>query len=211
MADTGSDSADLLARARAGDPAALDEIFTCHRDRLRRMVTVRLDHRLRPRVDPSDVLQEAFLEVAERLPEYLRDPRLSLFVWLRLVVGQRLARLHRRHLGVRARDVRREVPMVEAVPEASSVSLAAQLVDDNATPASAAVRAERLRRVQEALDNLDPIDREVLALRHFEQLSRSEAAEVLGIGAAAAAKRYLRALGRLRTVLADMPGGLEGL
>jgi RNA polymerase sigma-70 factor (ECF subfamily) len=202
----------LLERVRAGDRDALNEIFTRDRARLRRMVEVRLDGRLQARVDASDVIQDAYVEVATRLEEYLNDPRLPLFLWLRLVVGERLSKLQRHHLGAQMRDAGREVSIYrQAAPAATSAALAAQLLGQHTSPTQAALRAERLRRLQEALDSLEPIDREVLALRHFEELSRSEAAQVLGISEAAAAKRYLRALKRLKELLADLPGGLEAL
>jgi RNA polymerase sigma-70 factor (ECF subfamily) len=212
MADNSSDTLDLLARARAGDPQALNDIFAGHRDRLRRMVELRLDWRLQARIDASDVIQDAFLEVATRLDEYLRDPKLPLFLWLRLVVGERLTTLHRHHLGTHMRDAGREVSLFrDALPAASSAALAAQLMGKQTSPTQAAVRAERMLRIQEALNTLDPLDREVLALRHFEQLTRSEAARALGIEEAAAAKRYLRALKRLKELLAGMPGGLDAI
>jgi RNA polymerase sigma-70 factor, ECF subfamily len=207
-----SETQRLLQRARAGEPGALGEIFARHRDRLRRMVDLRLDGRLRARLDPSDVIQEAYLEVAGRLDEYLRDPKLPLFLWLRLVVGEQLTNLHRRHLGAQMRDPRREVAFFhDALPQASSAALAAQLLGKFTSPTQAAVRAERLLRLQAAINNLDPVDREVLALRHFEQLNRAETAQALGIAEPAAAKRYIRALQRLKDALAQMPGGLEGL
>jgi RNA polymerase sigma-70 factor (ECF subfamily) len=206
------ETSELLARAKAGNLQALNEIFARHRDRLRRMVDIRLDRRLVARVDPSDVIQDAYLDVARRLEEYLRDPKLPLLLWLRFIVGERLLKLHRQHLGVQARDAGREISLYrEALPEASSAALAAQLLGRNTSPTHAAARAERMLRVQDALNNLDPIDREVLSLRHFEQLNRRETAQVLGIEDAAAAKRYIRALKRLKDTLADMPGGLEGL
>jgi RNA polymerase sigma-70 factor (ECF subfamily) len=211
MDDSAALEADLIVRARAGDPAARNEIFTRHRERLCRMVEVRLDRRLQARIDSSDVIQEAFLEVARRLDDYLRDPKLPIFLWLRLVVAERLLKLHRRHLGAQLRDAGREVSLYRKTLPASSEALAAQLLGKHTSPLQAAVRAERMRRLQEALNSLDPLDREVLALRNFEELTRAEVAQVLGIGEAAAAKRYVRALKRLRTVLADMPGGLEGL
>jgi RNA polymerase sigma-70 factor (ECF subfamily) len=202
----------LIDRARAGDRDAFNEIFTRHRGRLRRMVEMRLDWRLRPRVDASDVVQDAYLEIAARLEEYLNDPKLPLFLWMRLMVGQRLSKLHRRHLGAKMRDAGREVSLYRAaLPAASSAALAAQLMGKHTSPTQAAARAERLLRLQEALNGLEPIDREVLSLRHFEELSRSETALALGIEEAAAAKRYVRALKRLRDALADLPGGLEGL
>jgi RNA polymerase sigma-70 factor (ECF subfamily) len=176
------------------------------------MVEMRLDTRLQARLDASDVIQDAYLEVAERLEEYVRNPKLPLFLWLRLVVGERLTTLHRQHLGTKMRDAGREVSLYRgALPEASSAALAAQLLGKHTSPTEAAVRAERMLRMQEALNALDPIDREVLSLRHFEQLSRAETAQVLGIEEGAAAKRYIRALKRLKETLADMPGGLEGL
>jgi RNA polymerase sigma-70 factor (ECF subfamily) len=212
MANNSDSSLHLIERARAGDRDALNEIFTRHRQRLRRMVGMRLDQRLRARVDASDVIQDAYLEAATRLEEYLRDPKLPLFLWLRLVVGERLLKLHRHHLGTQMRDAGLEVSLYRgALPAASSAALAAQLLGQHTSPTQAAVRAERLLRLQEALNSLDPMDREVLSLRHFEELSRAETAQVLGIAESAAAKRYLRALKRLKDTLANMPGGVEGL
>lgn len=212
MDHNSADTAGLLERARAGDRQALNEIFVRHRERLLRMIEMRLDWRLQARLDASDVIQDAFLEVAGRLDEYLRDPKVPLFLWLRLVVGEQLINLHRHHLGTQMRAAGREVSLYrEALPAASSAALAAQLLGKHTSPTDAAIRAERMLRVQEALNALDPIDREVLSLRHFEQLNRSETAQVLGVSEAAAAKRYLRALDRLKDALADMPGGLEGL
>jgi RNA polymerase sigma-70 factor (ECF subfamily) len=202
----------LLEQARAGDRDALTELFARHRDRLRRMVELRLDRRLQARLDASDVIQDAYLEVAQRFDDYLREPKLPLFLWLRLVVGERLITLHRHHLGTHKRDAGLEVSLYRgALPAASSAALAAHLLGKHTSPTQAAVRAERLLRVQEALNSLDPIDREIISLRHFEQLSRTESAQALGIEEAAASKRYVRALKRLKNVLADMPGGLEGL
>jgi RNA polymerase sigma-70 factor (ECF subfamily) len=212
MTGESSDDLRLLERARGGDPGAMNDIFTRHRDRLRRMVELRLDWRLQARIDASDVIQDAFLDVARRLPEYLQTPTLPLFLWLRLVVAERLCALRRHHLGTHMRDAGREVALQGgAMPPASSAALAAQLLGRQTSPTQAAVRAERILRIQEALNALEPIDREILSLRHCEQLSRAETAQVLGIEEAAAAQRYVRALKRLKRVLADMPGGLEGL
>ncbi|HEY7308777.1 MAG TPA: sigma-70 family RNA polymerase sigma factor [Gemmataceae bacterium] len=212
MDNNSSGTAQLLERLRAGDRQALNDLLARHRGRLRRMVEMRLDWRLHARIDASDVIQDAFLEVATRLEEYLRRPALPIFLWLRLVVGERLTRLHRHHLGVQMRDASREVSLYrEALPAADSAALAAQLLGKNTSPTQAVVRAERMLRLQEALNTLDPIDREVLSLRHFEELTRAETAKVLGIEESAAAKRYVRALKRLKDILAAMPGGLEGL
>ena len=202
----------LIGLVRAGDRQALSALLERHRDRLRRMVELRLDWRLQARIDASDIVQDAFLEIASRLDEYLRGPELPLFLWLRLVVGQRLATVHRHHLGTQMRDAGREVSLYrDALPAASSAALAGQLLGRQTSPSQAAVRAERVVRLQEALNTLDPVDREVLALRHFEQLTAAETARVLDISEEAAAKRYIRALKRLKQILARMPGGLEGL
>jgi RNA polymerase sigma-70 factor (ECF subfamily) len=210
--DNSSATLDILARARAGDRAALDAIFTQHRTRLRRMVEIRLDRRLQARVDASDVVQDAYIDVFGRLDEYLADPKLSLFLWLRLVVGDRLMKVHRQHLGAQMRAAGREVSLYrDALPIASSAALAAQLLGKFTSPTQAAMRAERMMRLQDALNSLEPIDREILSLRHFEELTRQEAAQALGIEEAAAAKRYVRALKRLKEALADLPGGAEGL
>jgi RNA polymerase sigma-70 factor (ECF subfamily) len=207
MQDNSSETAQLLERARSGDEAALDELFTLHRDRLRRMVQMRLDWRLQGRIDESDVIQDAYLEASRRLNEYLAKPDMPLFLWLRFLVGERLLILHRHHLGTKMRDVRREISIFnDLLPEASSAALAAQLLGEQTSPSEAAVRAEQLLYLQEAINQLEPIDREVLALRHFEQLSRVETARVLGIAEDAAAKRYIRALKRLKDMLARMPG-----
>jgi RNA polymerase sigma-70 factor (ECF subfamily) len=210
--DDSADTTELLARARAGDKAALEALFSRHRERLRRMVETRLDRRLQARVDASDVIQDAYVELVTRLDEYLRDPRLPFFLWLRLVVGERLLKIHRHHLGTQMRDAGREISLYRsALPAASSTALAAHLLGKHTSPSQAAVRAERLLRLQEALNTLDPMDREILSLRHFEELTSSEAALVLGIEEAAAAKRYVRALKRLKVFLAALPGGQEGV
>ena len=176
------------------------------------MVALRLDRRLQGRVDPSDIIQEAYIDASARLAEYARQPDMPFFLWLRFLTGQRLVRVHRQHLGAEMRDVAREVSLYRgALPAATSAALAAQLLGRDTRPSEAAVRAERSIRLQEALNSMDPLDREVLALRHFEQLSNAEAARVLGLQESAAAKRYVRALKRLRLILDARPGGLGGL
>ena len=212
MDKTPGDATDPIDRLRGGNRAALATLYSGYRDRLRRMVELRLDPRLRGRLDASDVVQEAFLDVDRDLDAYLADPKLPLLLWLRLHVGRRLTTLHRQHLGTKMRDAGLEISLYQgALPEASSAALASMLLGRHTSPTQAAQRAERMLRVQEALASLDPMDREVLALRHFEQLGRAEAAQVLGITQEAGAKRYFRALKRLKDVLATMPGGGEGL
>jgi RNA polymerase sigma-70 factor (ECF subfamily) len=209
--DTPSETRRWLEAMAAGDPEGWNRILAAHHERLRRMVAVRLDPRLQGRVDPSDVLQETYLEAALHLPDYLRNPALPFFLWLRLLTAHRLGRLHRQHLGTQRRDVAREMALYQSgLPEASSAALAAQLLGRECRPSEEAVRAELRLRLQEALNQMDALDREVLSLRHFEQLTRAETAQALGISEAAAAKRYLRALARLKDLLNQLPGGLEG-
>ena len=207
-----SENGHLLERLRAGDLGALAELFQRHRDRLHRMVELRIDSRLQGRIDASDVLQDGFLDLSKRLESYLNDPKLPVFLWLRLVVSDRLAMVHRHHLGTQMRDAAQEVSLYrDPLPQASSAALVSMLLGRLTSPSSAAVRAEQILQVQEAVNALDPLDREIVALRHFEQLTRAETAQVLGITEEAGAKRYIRALKKLKSILASTPGGLDGL
>jgi RNA polymerase sigma-70 factor (ECF subfamily) len=200
-----------LRRAASGDQQAWGALLTRHRQRLRCMVALRMDRRLQGRLDPSDVLQEAFLAASAQLPDYVRNPAIPFYLWLRLVTGQRLAALHRHHLGTKQRDAGREVSLDGgAVPDATSAALAAQIVGREPRPSEAAARAERARRLEAALETLEPAEREVLALRHFEQLENQEAAHVLGLSESAASKRYVRALQKLKTLLRGLPEGRGG-
>ena len=201
---------ELLDAARNGDEGALAVLVERHRDRLERMVRLRMDRRLQGRVDPADVVQDAYLAVRGKFPQYSADPRLPFFLWLRLEVGQKLVDVHRFHLSTKMRDAGQEVSLhTGALPPVTSLSLAEQLLG-KLTPASqAAMRVELKLRVQEALNSMDPHDREVLILRHFEELSNGETAQVLGIKPSAAVNRYVRALKRLKDVFQGMPGGIE--
>jgi RNA polymerase sigma-70 factor (ECF subfamily) len=204
------DERGALRRAIGGDRAAWAQVLAPHRDRLRRMVALRLDRRLRGRIDPSDVLQEAFLQAAQAPPRYLERPDQPVFLWLRWLTGMALQLVHRRHLGVPARDADREVQLRDRpVPEVSSLALAARLLGRDTRPSVAAIRAERQLRLQEALNAMDPLDREVLVLRHFEELTNAEVARELQLKESAASKRYIRALHRLKEILASLPGGIE--
>jgi RNA polymerase sigma-70 factor, ECF subfamily len=210
MTDDSGETEHLLRLAADGDQASWGVLLTRHEERLRRLVAFRLDQRLQGRVDPADVVQEVYLEALAHLGEYLREPAMPFFLWLRGITGNKLLELHRRHLGTQMRDAAREVSLHRGgLPETTSAALAAQLLGHATGPSEAAARAEAKLRLQEALNRMDALDREVLALRHFEQLSNAEAAQVLGIQEKAAGKRYLRALKRLKEILAAMPGGLE--
>ena len=205
-ADPGSTD-ELLRRAAKGEEGALAELFEGYRGRLRQMVRLRLDRRLQGRVDPSDVLQDAYLDLARTLEDYTARPALPFFLWLRLVVGERLLRVHRQHLGAAMRDADREISLNHgAIPQVSSASLAAQLLGRFTTASRAVARAEMQQRLQDALNGMDPIDREVIALRHFEELSNDEVAALLGLTKGAASKRYVRAMLRLKAHLGGMPG-----
>jgi RNA polymerase sigma-70 factor (ECF subfamily) len=211
MSQDSTDSEDLLRRATAGDEAALAALWQRHRARLRQMVRLRLDRRLQGCVDPSDVLQEADLDLAARLGNYARDRPMPTYPWLRLVTGQRLAQVHRQHLGAAMPDAGREVSLYRgALPQASSASLAAQFLGRFTTASRAALRAERQVQLQVVLNGMDPLDREILALRHFDGLSNGESAQVLGRSKTAANNRYVRALGRHRDLLEHVPGFFEG-
>ena len=192
---------------QSGETQELNELFNSYRDRLRLMVHLRLDRRLQARIDSSDILQEAFLEAATRYEQYQSNPSMPPFLWLRFLVGQQLVLMLRRHLGVKARAAGREVSLYHgALPEANSQSLAAALLGKLSSPSQAAMRSELQVRLQETLNSMDEIDREVLVLRHFEQLSNVETAQVLGLQERTASKRYLTALRRLKGALGSMKG-----
>jgi RNA polymerase sigma-70 factor (ECF subfamily) len=205
-----------LDRAAGGDLDAWGALLVLHQERLKSIVAFRLDPRLRGRVDAADVMQEAFIAATTRREEFFRQSTQPLFLWLRWMVGNTLLDLHRHHFGAKKRDARREVlsdPCSNADdgPDTTRAALVAQLTSGATGPATAAGRAELHARLNEALGKMNATDREVLALRHYEQLTSAEAAQVLGIEERAAAKRYTRALERLRDVLADALGNLTEL
>ena len=188
-----------------GDGEALASLFSTYRDRLRRMVELRLDARLRGRVSASDILQEAYIGALQRLPHYQACAEVPLFVWLRAVTMQRLINAHRRHLGGQVRDASREIRLGEVEAIEAGTGQIAELIANTTSPSLAARRGEIMAMVRDALERLDPVDREVLVLRHFEQMSNQEAAAALEIKPAAASKRYVRAVERLRSVLEQIP------
>ena len=197
----------LIQRVLASEEAALAELFDKHRPRLRRMVDLRMDHRLHARVDASDVLQEAYLDLAQELPEYAKQQKFPFFLWLRLVTGQRLAQFHRKHLGAAMRNADLEVSLYrKAMPQVSTFFLASRLMGQFTSVSQKAMRAEMQVKLQEVLNAMDPNDREVLALRHFEELSNEEIAQVLEISKSTASKRYIRALRRLKGTLEQIHG-----
>jgi len=196
----------LLEQAAAGDSLARERLLQRHRPRLREFVEVHLDPALRARLDASDVVQEAQLEVARRLPDFLRRRPMPFRLWLRKTAYERLLMLRRRHRGAARRAVSREV----GLPDRSSLALAQQLLAPHSSPSGRADREEQARRVQEALARLAEADREVLLMRHYEDLPYEDIGCILGIEPAAARKRAGRALVRLHALLAEVERGGEG-
>ncbi len=213
MEETVREPEDLLSRVKRGDREALAALFSRHRERLARGIRFRMDPRLERRVDVEDILQEVYLSASQRTGSFRGDSEESFFVWLRLLAGQTLIDHYRRHLGAKLRDAAREVPFQGGFPHATSTSLAIQIAADHTSVSQAAIRAEMSTQLELAIEGMDPIDREVLALRHFEELTNGEVAEALGIQEKAASIRYVRALGRLKQLLlklSDFAGGEEG-
>lgn len=182
---------------RAGQDDALAPLFEHYRERLQRMVHFRLDPRLVGRLDAEDVLQEAYLEAGKRLQAF-RDDQKPFFVWMRLITQQTMIDLHRKHLGAKMRSAGREVHAP------ASATMSGFFVGHFTSPSQAVMREEQRLKIEQALESMDEIDREVLLLRHFEELSNKEAAAVLGIQENAASNRYVRALGRLKGYLGDL-------
>ena len=212
MSDRSTEIDRLLLDAGRRPQEGVSGLLKMYRPRLRRMVRLRLDRRLAGRIDPSDVIQEAYAEAWRRLEGYLKEPKMPFFLWLRSITAQSLLVLHRHHLGVHARDASREISLQwGGLPEATSAALAHQLVAQHTSPTKAARRAEMKLRLEEAFNAIKPMDREVLALRHFEQLTNAETAQTLGIDPSASSKRYVRALRRLKQSLAALGGDLESL
>ena len=213
MVSTDPSDDDLLALKSAGD--ARDTVLAArlarHRQRLQRMVEMRMHPALKGRVGASDVLQDAYLDIAGRIGEYLEDPRMPFFLWIRFLTAQRLVALQRRHLGAKKRDVRKQVPLDRrGFPSATSVALVDRLAAMGTTPTQGAVRGELRAQLELALDEMNGADREILVLRHFEELTNVEAARELGIETSAASKRYVRALRRLREILVEFGMTTEG-
>lgn len=198
---------EILQAARGGDLEGLWVLLEGYRQRLERMVQLRLHPRVRGRADPADVVQDAFLEISTSLDGYLEEVAMPFFLWVRFRTGRKLAQVHRRHLDAEKRDARREARIADSVvPAASSIVLANALIDSGISPSQAAVRAEDVERLRESLDAMKELDREILALRHFENLSNSEVAQVLDLKESTASQRYLRALDRLSQMMESPEG-----
>jgi RNA polymerase sigma-70 factor (ECF subfamily) len=209
MWSNSTETQELLDQARRGEPGAVDRLLARHREPVRRMIDLRLDPAIAARVDASDVVQEVLIEASRRLTDYLRDGTMPFHLWLRHLAQDHLIDAHRRHRQAQKRGVDREQPIVPAAfADRSSIELAAQFLDPELTPASAAMQQELQRRLHAAITQLNEDDRDIILMRHFEQLSNQEVALLLQLTEAAASMRYLRALRRLRALL--VPGSEDG-
>jgi RNA polymerase sigma-70 factor (ECF subfamily) len=187
-----------------GDEQARAELLDLHRDRLRKMVAIRLDRRLAARVDASDIVQEAMRDAFERLPEYFSDPQIAFYPWLRRIAWDRLMDVYRQHIAAEKRSVLKERAWIPDLNEESVVELAQSLVTNSQNPRQLALRAEMEDRTLRALLELKPQHREILVLRYMEQLDVAEIASVLGISQTAVTSRHLRAVQRLRRLVGDV-------
>jgi RNA polymerase sigma-70 factor (ECF subfamily) len=206
-----ADPQNLLDQAKKGDAGAVDQLLARHREPIRRLIDLRLDPAIVQRVDASDVVQDVLLEASKRLQDYLKNPAMPFHLWLRHIAKDHIIDAHRRHHQAQKRGVNREQPLARpGWMDKSSLELAGQLIDQERTPASAAIQEELQRKLHVALAGLDEDDRDILLMRHFEQLSNQDVASALGLTEAAASMRYLRAIRRLRDVLAPPTGSASG-
>lgn len=202
------DHPEILRQLKTDREEALARFFSNVQDRLARVVAFRLDYRLGGRVSESDVVQDTFVRASQRIDSYLEKPDMPFFVWLRLEANQRLHEIHRQHFGAEKRDVRREITLSQQKPQGNqtSLALAAHLVAQMTSASQIMERAEQINRLEHTLNEMNELDREVIALRHFEELTNVETAEILQIEPAAASKRYIRALKRLKEIMESLQG-----
>jgi RNA polymerase sigma-70 factor, ECF subfamily len=200
-----SDVEDLLRRAAAGDVTARELLLARHRDRLRRMVALRIDGRMSSRVDPSDVVQDVMIEACRLLPEYLQSRPIAFYPWLKQLALKRLVDLHRRHVVAQQRSIRRESRLHSDADETTR-SLADQFSLDELAAAHL-IRQELRERLHEAIQQLPEHLRDVLVQRHLNHKSISEIAREAGVAEATVRTRQFRALTLLRELLAEQSSG----
>ena len=205
MANTYSTIEDLSQRLSQGDRDALAELFTAYRDRLWQILDFRMPAQLAGRLGIDDLLQESYLAAERRIAAFQHTDEHGPFVWLRLITLQTLTDQCRRHLAAQRRDAGRDLSIHTRItmPGATTASMASLLIGQWTSPSGVAMRAEAIQQLEDAIDRMEPIDREVLALRHFEMLSNTETAAVLGIAPKAASIRYVRAVRRLKDICTD--------
>ena len=207
MPTAAPDTDELLDLCEQGDATARDRLLDRHRGRLRRMIDAHLDPRLAGRLDSSDVVQDTLAAAARKLPKYLRERPLPFYPWLRQIAFDRLVELHRRHIQAGRRSVRRESPLAPHLPDDSVADLARRIAGQGSSPSAHAVRQELFARVRAAIDSLPPADRELILLRHVEQLPLKDIAAILGTTEGAARTRHFRILQRLHNMLSEEQSG----
>lgn len=198
MNESDNETRDLIDRAREGDREVFEVLFDRHRNRLRRLIGVRMDCRLAARLEASDIVQETYLEAVRRFPRYLENPEMTFYLWLRWIAREKIIQEYRRHIGAEKRALDREIPLIS---RDSSLELARRLASERTTPSQRFALSELADQLEIALEELDASDRDVIIWRSLEQLTVEETAQLLGITKAAASKRYVRALQRLRNQL----------
>jgi RNA polymerase sigma-70 factor (ECF subfamily) len=201
-----ADEQAFVLRLREGDRGALGDLFSLHRQRIWRMIRFRMDRRLAARIDPDDVLQEAFLAARTRIDNFLAEPHGSFFVWLRMIALQTLFDQHRHHIGAGMRNAALDVRIDQADSSNTSLCLATQLVGTLPSPSQAAAGLEMMQQLERAIASMAELDQEIIAMRHFEDLTNVESAEALGISPTAASNRYVRAIARLKEILTALGG-----
>jgi RNA polymerase sigma-70 factor (ECF subfamily) len=202
----GEATAELLVNVREGEPRAVDALLDRHRDSLRRMIALRLDQRIMQRLDVSDVVQDVLIEANRRLIDYVNHPTIPFHLWIRQIAKDRIIDAHRRHRMSAKRSIDREQPVAfSPAPDQSTIDLANQFRDGALTPAAAATQRELAQHIESAIQHLRDNDREIILMRHYEQLNNQEIAQALGLSEPAASMRYLRAIKRLREVIEGLP------
>ena len=202
---------ELTTQMRQGSKDALATIFANYRERLRRIIQFRIDYRITARVSDSDILQDTYIAAAKRLPHFSQQTEMSAFLWLRLLVKQQLVDIHRQHLKAEKRDARKEMGLQPyQASTQTSMALAVQLAESITAASEVVARAETIAFLESSLNEMDEIDREVIALRHFEELTNIETACVLNLQPSAASKRYLRAMRRLSQLMSKHEDSQHG-
>lgn len=209
MAAAEPDTEELLLLADGGDALAVRTLLERHRSRLSRMVVVRMDPRVRARIDESDVIQETLAAASQRMVHYLAERPLPFYPWLRQIAWEKLVHLHDRHLRASKRSVAREQYFRPGISDESAMELAERFIGQASTPSADAVREEVRQRVRRALDRLAEEDRDLLLMRYLEQLPSKDIAAIMGISEAAVNMRHMRSLERMRRILSRDGGEIE--
>ena len=190
---------ELILKADGENPDAMDALLQRYRDGIKNMIKCRMDARLKQRVDESDIVQDVMLEASTRMEKYRDDQKMPFGICLRQLATDRMIDLYRQHCLAQKRDIRKERAVADNWNQHSTIMLVNQLQDPHVTPAQNAINQELQERMMAQIEELESEDREILFMRHIEQLSNSEIANILGLTAPAASMRYLRALKKLQS------------